>query len=417
MSLRMSLVMAIALACALPALVVAGPHGKRGEPASKETPFMRVVYPVADLIVPIEMFDEKTPATQEEQAAPGAPTNKAPGATLEYELMDLIRTKVQPKSWKGQGGAGTLQFYPLGMVLAVNQSVAVQAEVADLLRALRRLQDVEVGIEMRIVSVPSECAARFRDKAVFAPIKSDTPFVASTTFNEALGLKCACKIETGGSGQDSALFTEKELYRWFEYLQSDSATNIMQAPKITVFNGQRAFITVSTRQSFVTEYKIARDKDKLSVVPKNEDVDVGLKSAFLPTVSADRRSVRLVTDFRSTAVLGSTLEVPVVIKLGADKEFRGAVQIPQVKTVTCKQTCVIPDGQTMAVSLGQVMVDARNDVATDFVSRIPYLSRLLRNVGYSRESAEMFLFITPRVIIAQEEEQIFLDHTPPIPRP
>ena len=417
MSWRMTLMTALALTCALPALVAAGPGGKRGEPVSKDAQVTRVVYPVADLIVPIEMFDEKTSATQEDQAAPGAPAKKAPGTTLENELMDLIRATVQPNSWKGQGGAGTLQFYPLGMALVVNQSAKVQAEVADLVQALRRLQDVEVGIEMRIVSVPCECAARFRDKAGFAPIKSDAPFVASTTLNEALGLKCAGKMESGGSGQDTALFTEKELYRWFEYLQNDSATNIMQAPKITVFNGQRAFITVSTRQSFVTEYKIARDKDKLSVVPKNEDVDVGLKSALLPTVSADRRSIRLVTDFRSTAVLGSTLEVPVVIKLGADKEFRGAVQIPQVKTVTCKQTCVIPDGQTMAVSLGQVMVDARNDLATEFVSRIPYLSRLLRNVGYSREAGEMFLFITPRVIVAAEEEQIFLGQTPPIPRP
>jgi general secretion pathway protein D len=400
MSLRMTLMTAIALTCALPALVAAGPGGKRGESACKDTQITRVVYPVADLVIPILDY-----CAVEKDAA-----------TLEGRLMELIKGTVQPKSWKEQGGAGTLQYYPMGMSLVVEQSAEVQGEVNDLLRALRRLQDVEVAVETRIVQISPELAARFRDKVGFAPVRAENgeTFVPLGT---AFGLKSAGKMETGGSGQDTAVFTDKELYPWLKLFQNERATNLMQTPKTTMFNGQRALVTVSTQQSFLTEYKIARDKDKLTVVPQHEVVDVGLKSIMLPTVSADLRSVRLAVDFRSTALLGAAAEVPVAIKVGAGKEFRGTVQIPQVETLTCKQTCVIPDGQTMAVSLGQVMVDARTEFPTEFVSRIPYLSRLLRNVGYSREAREVFLFITPRVIINEEEEQIFLGHTPPIPRP
>ena len=45
------------------------------------------------------------------------------------------------------------------------------------------------------------------------------------------------------------------------------------------------------------------------------------------------------------------------------------------------------------------------------LSKIPYLSRLYRNVGYSREAREIFLFVTPRLIVNAEEEAA------PIPSP
>jgi general secretion pathway protein D len=384
MSLRITVMAALALACALPTLVAAGP-GKRGEPASKEAQLVQV-YPVADLVVPILDFCD---ATQQK-------------TTLETRLIELITATVAPKSWMEHGGKGTVQYVPLGMALVVNQAPAVQEQVADLLRALRRLQDVEVSVEVRIVEVSPWLADRFRAKAGFAPTKSANgeSFVASTTFNEALGLKTASKIEIGGSAQDTAIFTEKELYPWLVLLQSDGATNLMQAPKITMANGQRACLADSTRQSFVTEYKDAHDKDKLTVVPQTEDVDVGLKATFLPTVSADRRSVRLAVDFRRTDL--------VAIKVGMDKEFRGIVQIPQVDTLTCKQSCVIPDGHTMAVSLGQVMVETLTESPVSFLSRIPYVSRLVKTVGYSREARDVFLLITPRVIVNEDEEQVFL---------
>ena len=59
MSLRVTLLAALGAALVLPALANAGPHGKRGESASKEAPFTRLVYPVAELVVPIDYGDGK----------------------------------------------------------------------------------------------------------------------------------------------------------------------------------------------------------------------------------------------------------------------------------------------------------------------------------------------------------------------
>ena len=47
---------------------------------------------------------------------------------------------------------------------------------------------------------------------------------------------------------------------------------------------------------------------------------------------------------------------------------------------------------------------------------IPYISRLFKNVAYGREANSLMIMVTPRIIINEEEEQIFLGQLPAIPR-
>src|SRR5207248_11671066 len=54
---------------------------------------------------------------------------------------------------KDSGGPGTIDYFPLGMTLVINQTLDVQEQIADLLAALRRLQDQEVAIEVRLITI------------------------------------------------------------------------------------------------------------------------------------------------------------------------------------------------------------------------------------------------------------------------
>ena len=60
---------------------------------------------------------------------------------------------VRPYSWDGMGGPGRVEFFDIGSALVVNQTADVIKEVEDLLEALRRLQDLAVAVEIRIVSL------------------------------------------------------------------------------------------------------------------------------------------------------------------------------------------------------------------------------------------------------------------------
>jgi general secretion pathway protein D len=388
MTLRSNLLATFALILAASGPALAGDGEKQAAPANQEAAMVRAVYPVADLIVPLTRVEGK------------------PQGTLEDRLMTLITQTVQPKSWKEQGGRGTVQYYPLGMSLVVEQSQANQEEVADLLAALRRLFDVEVAVEVRVVQLAPEFAERFRSKSGFAPMKALEKFVPMVAFDEALGANEPSKTDAGDtvtSGVNAAFLTEKELYPWLELFQTDQRTNIMQAPKVTLFNGQHAPVACTTEQPYVSEYRIARDKDHPVVVPKNDVATLGVKYTLLPTISADRKSVRLAIDFTQTSQAGSPIETPVVIKI-ADKEFRGSVQQPQLVTLAFKRTGVIPDGQTMAVSLGKIVTDSRSEYGPPILSRIPYVNRAFRNVGWGRDETEVFLLVTLRIIVNETVE-------------
>jgi hypothetical protein len=63
--------------------------------------------------------------------------------TREDWLIRCITTSIHPMSWEQMGGHGTIEYFPLGQSVVVTQTPDVQDQVAELLAALRRLQDEE----------------------------------------------------------------------------------------------------------------------------------------------------------------------------------------------------------------------------------------------------------------------------------
>ena len=80
-------------------------------------------------------------------------TKQNPKGTLQEELIRLIMNTIAPQTWRDMGGQGTIDYYPLGMALVINQTPDIQEQVADLLAALRRLQDQQVAVEMRFITI------------------------------------------------------------------------------------------------------------------------------------------------------------------------------------------------------------------------------------------------------------------------
>ena len=69
------------------------------------------------------------------------------------QLIRLITKMVRPYSWDDMGGPGRLEYFDIGSALVVNQTADVIKEVEELLEALRRLQDLAMAVEIRIVSL------------------------------------------------------------------------------------------------------------------------------------------------------------------------------------------------------------------------------------------------------------------------
>ena len=68
-------------------------------------------------------------------------------------LITLITTTIQPDTWDELGGEGRVAEFETNMSLVVSQTQEVHEEIADLLEQLRRLQDLQVTIEVRFINL------------------------------------------------------------------------------------------------------------------------------------------------------------------------------------------------------------------------------------------------------------------------
>jgi general secretion pathway protein D len=403
--------------------------------------------------------------------------NLLPGQTMERMLIDLIKNAVSKNSWSDAGGKGEIQFYPLGMALVVNQTLEVQEEVAALLNALRRLQDLEIAVEMRMVSVSE---AFFEKMGLDFDINIKTghsrmeqnllsgQFAPFGSVNRNLGVNGVVSGLTpagtltpdlnipirnssydfsvppfggfpGTIGQDGGLslglafLNDIQVFMFLEAAQGDRRSNIMQAPKVTMFNGQVVTLTITDQQFFLTDVQLAvpANGNQLFFVPNNAPYPLGIAITVTAVVSADRRFVRINPSITMTNLASATVPlfpVQIVVPQFFDgpgnnsstftqpQVFQMFFQQPTFTTISINTTVNVPDGGTVLLGGLKTLSEGRNEYGPPILGKIPYLSRLFRNTAYGRESQSLMIMVTPRIIINEEEEQVLFGQIN-IPRP
>lgn len=400
----------------------------------------------------------------------------APDRNTKHEqLIKLITGMVHPYSWDGMGGPGKVEYYDIGSALVVNQTADVIQEVADLLEALRRLQDLAIAVELRIVSLseswyermgvdfsvniltnttkfqPSLTAVDPNTGAAgtFAPI----PFINSignvgttvgltpagtftpdlnvpiqnSSFNMAIppfGGYPNTPGSDGGVSLGLAFLNDIQVYLFMEAAAGDRRVNVMQAPKLTLFNGQTASINVSNLQFFVTNVSILSANGQIVFAPintpfpgpgdPNNPAFSTISVTIQGVVSADRRFVRLNLPVSMSAQTGTTVPlfpittfVTPVFEGGSQGQpipFTQFLQQPAFTDLQINTTVVCPDGGTVLLGGFKQLSEGRNEFGPPFLSDIPYLNRLFKNVGIGRETTHIMIMVTPRIIINSEEE-------------
>jgi type II secretory pathway component GspD/PulD (secretin) len=389
-----------------------------------------VSYQVADLVVPldnpgdrcvVELPAPERPATTQPEPAPAATCSHCrPSHTLEDQLIKLITTTVAPQSWDSKGGRGTIDYYPLGMALVINQTPDVQEQVAELLAALRRLQDIEVAVEVRFIATSEP----------FERIGIDFNGKGPGGQPVAVHDQPAAAPQAGDAPGHVRFLDDAQLKQFMEFVQGDARTNVMQAPKLTVLNGQAATINITDRRYFVTGVNPVQIGDQVAVTPKNEAMPLGLRMSVQPVVSADRRSVYLNLKINQTELASGVVPLfPVAVPVkpvDGDKEGAGKpvvmtqfIQQPTVNTIAVDQTLTIPDGGTALLSGWTKVTEGRTEFGPPVLSKVPYVNRLFRNQGCGRETQQVCVLVTPRLIVHSEEEKPAAREvgTSPCPKP
>jgi len=392
-------------------------------------------------------------------------------------LIDLIVTTVAPTTWEEVGGTGTIAPFENQLSLVVSQTQDVHEQIADLLAQLRRMQDLQVNIEVRFITLNDNFFERIgvdfdfdidddidRPFMVFGrPIDEGDPENGQEPLRNTLDVDHDNGSVTVGLQQPGifsadldipfqqgsfqlavpqfggfdaaagaqmgfAILSDIEAFFFINAAQGDRRSNVLQAPKVTLFNGQFATVSDTSSSPFV-----------ISVIPvvgdfaaAQQPVIVVLNEGTFLTVQAvvshDKRFVRLtVVPFFSRidhvdtfTFTGTETTIETSSQEGVQDEPNDnsassssrtqtrqgtTVQLPTFSYITVTTTVSVPDGGTVLLGGIKRLSEGRNEFGVPILNKLPYINRLFKNVGIGRETQSLMMMVTPRIIIQEEEEE------------
>jgi type II secretory pathway component GspD/PulD (secretin) len=378
-------------------------------------------------------------------------------------LIKLIQNTVAPQSWSEVGGSGTIEYMPIGMALIINQTTDVQEQVEQLLEALRRLQDLQVSVEIKLITLSETFFERIgldfnlnlkTDKSTsrFEPQITSGNFKPQGQVNDFSPNRMIAGLSPAGNGGPGnftsdldipirsssfqygippfaypnnpgfdgglsmglAFLSEIQVFMFMEAAQGDRRIHVMQAPKLTLFNGQSSNMSVQDQQFFVTNVGVVGFGGQMVFVPQNNPFPLGVEMTLQAVVSADRRFVRMNINQRLANLASANVPLfPVttfitpVFEGGAQGQpipFTQFIQQPQLSLISIQTTVSVPDGGTVIIGGLKTLSEGRNEFGPPVLSKLPYVNRLFRNSGFGREAQSLLMMVTPRVIINSEEE-------------
>lgn len=207
---------------------------------------------------------------------------------------------------------------------------------------------------------------------------------------------------------ESGVLTDAQLRELLEAVQADRRSNVMQCPKVTLDDGQETTVRATQRQFFVTGLEAVRNKGAVVMVPKNTPVDTGFILTEFAKASADRKTVTVKVNYKNTRIEGPVEMVPVTTQItpvfeggsrGKPIPFTQYIEVPQVETFTIeKADLTLPSGGHAIIPGPAATVEARSEFGPPFLSKIPYVNRMFKNVGIARTTVRTYLVVTPRVL-------------------
>jgi general secretion pathway protein D len=430
--------------------------------------------------VAAQMRNFAIPGTGQIQTGQPQPNQFGPGGAkggnqADFDsLIELITSTISPTSWTDSGGTGSIAPFETNLTLVVSQTQEIHEQIADLLNQLRRLQDLQVTIEVRFITlndnffeqigvnfnfnIPAQTAngvTAIGSKHIPSQVVGDlggnaipsTPPVNGLTANPAPPVEfrqgnfnAATVPQFAGIGLDTtpttfgfAILSDIEAFFLIQAFQGDTRTNVLQAPKVTLFNGQQAFVSDTSQRPFVTSVVPVVGDFAAAQQPVITVLSEGTSLTVQAVVSPDRRFVRLtvvpffsqIGDVQEFTFTGSktTTSTSANSTGGSDTSSSSkgdtvttegtTVQLPTFNFVTVTTTVSVPDGGTVLLGGIKRLSEGRNEHGVPVLSKIPYINRLFKNVGIGRTTSSLMMMVTPRIIIQEEEEQKLLGGTAP----
>ena len=276
------------------------------------------------------------------------------------EIIRLVTETVSPDSWRDAGGtAGSVR--ELQGQFIITQTAENHRQIAALLQQLREARGVQISVETRIIAVDDDvlaglpAALRDKVKGQLEAAKDPVPAAqadaaardAKARGEKARGENAAKPDDVRAAG---VYLSAEELDQLLRAVQGSAGSGVVTAPRITLFNGQAAYVLVATQRNYVADYTVVKQPNgETKYEPLLGLAHSGIMFWARATASADRKYATLSLQPRFTQLAGLQ-EVPwhqqPAAPAGGGAEAL-TVQRPNVLVSELRLTTNIPDGQTL----------------------------------------------------------------------
>ena len=194
-----------------------------------------------------------------------------------------------------------------------------------------------------------------------------------------------------------------EVQAFLHALKVREAGSVLSAPRLTVFNTQRAHMFVATQQSYIADYEVSSDMWD----PVVRQFLQGIVFDVKPIVSADRRYITL--EMRpSTAELMDMDTIFLNAWIGTElgvQTLAFPIQFPVLRLRKLRTTVTIPDGGIILLGGMMTNIKYRGENGVPFLSNLPVLGRLFRWDVTDNERQNLSILVTARLLLFEEEEK------------
>lgn len=197
-----------------------------------------------------------------------------------------------------------------------------------------------------------------------------------------------------------------------EATQADRRSVVLTAPRLTLFNGQRAWVAVNTWNFWVTSLTPVTGDGVGIFQPNAEPIPDGVVLDIEAVISADRRYVTMtvitgvtrVTEGRlisaAGAVGGSGLAG------GGATTFGTEFTAPEIEASTVLTTVSVPDKGTVLLGGQRLVREVEVETGVPVLSKMPIINRFFTNRLTSKDEESLLILIRPEIIIQQEQEDL-----------
>jgi len=202
-----------------------------------------------------------------------------------------------------------------------------------------------------------------------------------------------------------------------EATQADSRNTILTAPRLTMHNGQMAWISVQTQQTYVQNLNLSTNAGAIGFTPELGTINTGFSFMVRGVISADRRYVTLEVIFD----IGDLLELKKSDAFGAVAAGGGDnssssqttpvfIDLPITLSHRIRTTVSVPDKGSALLGGQRSVKEYETEIGVPVLSKIPYINRFFTNRTTSREEKSLLILLRPEIIIQQESEEMLFSH-------